>query len=578
MPHACLPLALLLACLGLAACTADYDLVLRGGTLYDGSGGPPVAGDLALNADTIAAVGDLGQARGRREIDATGLAVAPGFINMLSWATTSLLYDGRSQSDIRQGVTLEVFGEGWSMGPLNEAMRQDQLREIVERLGSEEAAAVLGVPFGADTALALPWTTLGEYLEFLEARGVAPNVASFVGATTVRVHVLGYEDRAPSPDELDRMRALVRQAMEEGALGLGSSLIYAPAFYAGTDELVALAKEAAAYDGLYISHLRSEGNRLLEAVDELVTIAREAGLRAEIYHLQAAGRDNWGKLGAVVERIEQARAEGLAVTADMYTYTAGSTGLDAAMPPWVQEGGFGAWRARLQDPAVRARLEREMTTPTDAWENLLLAAGPENVLLVGFRNEALRPLTGQTLAAVAAARGTSPAAAAMDLVVEDSSRVQSVYFLMSEDNVRRQIALPWVSFGSDAGSLAPEGDFLDNNPHPRAYGNFARLLGKYVRNERLIPLEEAVRRLTSLPAANLKLRRRGALQPGYFADVAVFDAEAIRDHATFEQPHQYATGVVHVFVNGVQVLDGGEHTGVLPGRVVRGPGWRGWQK
>ncbi len=575
------PYVLLLGCLCLAACAPapDYDLVLRGGTLYDGSGGPPVMGDLAIQADTIAAVGDLGAARGRREIDVAGLAVAPGFINMLSWATTSLLYDGRSQSDIRQGVTLEVFGEGASMGPLNEAMQQDELRDIAARLGSEKAAAdVLGIPVGADTALALPWTTLDEYLRHLEARGVAPNVASFVGATTVRIHELGYEDRPPTPEELRRMQALVRRAMEDGALGLGASLIYAPAFYAQTDELIALASVAAAYDGMYIAHLRSEGNRLLEAVEELITIAREAGLAAEIYHLKAAGRDNWGKLQAVVERVEAARAEGLAVTADMYTYTAGSTGLDAAMPPWVQEGGFAAWRARLQDPAVRARVAREMTTPTDAWENLLLAAGPENALLAGFRSEALRPLTGQTLAEVAAARGTSPAATAMDLVVEDSSRVQTVYFLMSEDNVRRQIALPWVSFGSDAGSLAPEGVFLDGNPHPRAYGNFARLLGKYVRDERILPLEKAVHRLTSLPAANLKLRRRGALRAGHFADVAVFDPATIRDHATFEAPHQYATGMVHVFVNGVQVLDGGEHTGALPGRVVRGPGWTGWQE
>ncbi len=552
--------ALMLPLLLLAACTPapEYDLVLRGGLIYDGSGHPPFAGDVALRADTIAAVGDLGRARGHTELDVTGLAVAPGFINMLSWATESLLHDGRAQSDIRQGVTLEVFGEGWSMGPLNEAMKADLKRGQ------------------SDITFDVAWTTLGEYLEHLERRGVSPNVASFVGATTVRIHELGYANRPPTPDELDRMRALVRQAMEEGALGLGSSLIYAPAFYASTDELVALSREAAAYGGMYISHLRSEGNRLLEAVDELITIAREAGLPAEIYHLKAAGRDNWPRLDAVIARVEAARAEGLRITADMYTYTAGATGLDAAMPPWVQEGGFEAWRQRLRDPALRQRLLREMRTPSGDWENLLQAAGPEGTLLVGFRNEALRRYIGRTLAEVAAERGVSPEEAAMDLVVEDSSRVDVVYFLMSEENVRRQIALPWMSFGSDAAALAPEGVFLRSNPHPRAYGNFARLLGRYVRDEGLIPLEEAIRRLTTLPATNLGLRRRGALRPGYHADLVVFDPATIRDHATYADPHRYATGVVHVFVNGVQVLRDGEHTGATPGRVVRGPGWTGW--
>ena len=562
MPAFASRIVLMLTCLTFAACASppEYDTVIRGGMLYDGSGAPPVRADVGLRADTIAAVGDLGEARGRTEIDATGLAVAPGFINMLSWATESLIEDGRSQSDIRQGVTLEVFGEGWSLGPLNDAMKTD--------LKNAQS----------DIRFDIDWTTLGEYLESLERRGVAPNVASFVGATTVRIHELGYEDRPPTPEELDRMRALVRQAMEEGALGVGSSLIYTPAFYADTDELVALSKVAAGYGGMYISHMRSEGNRLLEAVDELLTIAREAGIPAEIYHLKAAGRENWHKLDDVIARVVAARAEGLKITADMYTYTAGATGLDAAMPPWVQEGGFEAWRTRLRDPAVRARVAREMRTPTDAWENLLLAAGPENVLVVGFRNEKLRRYTGMTLAEVAEERGVSPETAAMDLVVEDSSRVGTVYFLMSEDNVRRQITLPWMSFGSDAGSLAPEGVFLNTNPHPRAYGNFARLLGRYVRDEGLIPLEEAVRRLTTLPASNLKLRRRGALKPGYFADVVVFDPKEIRDHATFAEPHQYATGVVHVFVNGTAVLRAGEHTGATPGRVVRGPGWTEWKE
>jgi len=549
-----------LACLSLlAACGPQYDIVIRHGTVYDGSGAPGVVADLAINGDTVAAIGDLDGARGTVEGEATGLAVAPGFINMLSWATESLLEDGRSQSDIRQGVTLEVFGEGWSMGPLTEAMKQ----EMVAQQG--------------DITFDVTWTSLGEYLEHLERRGIAPNVASFVGATTVRIHELGYADRPPTPEELDRMEALVRQAMEEGALGVGSSLIYAPAFYAGTPELIALTRVAGSFGGSYISHLRSEGNRLLEAVDEFLTIAREAGVPAEIYHLKAAGQANWPKMDTVIAKIEQARADGLAITADMYTYPAGATGLDASMPPWVQEGGLDAWVQRLQDPRQRARVLREMRTPTDAWENLYLAAGsPERVLLVEFRQDSLKYLTGKTLAEAAALRGTSPEETAIDLVVSDHSRVGTVYFLMSEDNIRTQIQLPWVSFGSDAASLAPEGVFLRSNPHPRAYGNFARVLGTYARDEGLLSLAEAIRRLTSLPAANLNLRRRGRLSPGFFADVVVFDPTTVRDHATFDQPHQYATGVRHVFVNGTPVLTDGEHTGARPGRVVRGPGWTGW--
>jgi N-acyl-D-amino-acid deacylase len=536
----------------------EYDIVIRHGTIYDGSGSAPVTGDLAINGDTIAAVGSLDNARGRTEIDATGLAVAPGFINMLSWATESLIADGRSQSDIRQGVTLEVFGEGWSMGPLNEKMK----KETVEQQG--------------DIKFDIEWTTLGEYLEHLVKRGISPNVASFVGATTVRISVLGYEDRPPTPDELNQMRALVRQAMEEGALGVGSSLIYAPAFYAKTDELIELCKAAAPYGGMYISHMRSEGNRLLEAVDELITIARGANIPAEIYHLKAAGQSNWSKIDEVIKKVEAARAAGLRITADMYTYPAGATGLDAAMPPWVQEGGLKEWIKRLKDPAIRARVKREMTTPTDKWENLFLATGsPDRVLLVGFKNEALKPLTGKTLAEVARMRDKSPEETAMDLVIEDDSRVGTVYFLMSEDNIKKQIALPWLSFGSDAESPAPEGVFLKSNPHPRAYGNFARLLGKYVRDEKVIPLAEAIRRLTSLPAGNLKIDRRGSLKAGFFADVVVFDPAKIQDHATFDKPHQYSTGMVHVFVNGTQALKDGEHTGAKPGRVVRGPGWKG---
>jgi N-acyl-D-amino-acid deacylase len=539
--------------------TSGYDLLIRNGTVYDGHGGPGVRADVAINGDRIAAVGDLADARATTVVDASGLAVAPGFINVLSWATTSLLHDGRGQSDLRQGVTLVVFGEGWSPGPLNDAMKAAELAEQ------------------GDIRYDIEWTTLGEYLEHLERRGVSPNVASFVGATTIRIHELGHADRAPTSEELARMRALVRQAMEEGALGVGSSLIYAPAFYARTDELIALAEEAGRYGGMYISHMRSEGNALLEAVDELITIAREANVPAEIYHLKAAGEENWPKMDSVIARVEAARAEGLRITADMYTYTAGATGLDAAMPPWVQEGGFDEWRRRLQDPAIRARVLEEMRTPTDEWESLYLLAGsPERVILVGFRQDSLKHLTGKSLAEVARRRGTSPEETAMDLVVQDESRVGTVYFLMSEENVRKQIRLPWMSFGSDASALAPEGEFLRSNPHPRAYGNFARLLGRYVRDEGLIPLEEAIRRLTSLPAENLGLRRRGALEPGYHADVVVFDPATIIDHATFEDPHQYATGVRHVWVNGVQVLRDGEHTGALPGRVVRGPGWLGW--
>jgi N-acyl-D-amino-acid deacylase len=572
-------LLLVLASLGLTACSSpDYDVVIRGGTVYDGSGNAPVMADVGIRGDTIAAVGDLSEASGATDIDAGGLAVAPGFINMLSWATNSLIIDGRSQSDIRQGVTLEVFGEGWSMGPLNESMKRERLREEVSDLGSVDAVAErLGVETNGDT-LTWPWTTLGEYLAFLEQKGVAPNVASFVGATTVRIHEMGYADRAPTPDELERMRTLVRQAMDEGALGVGSSLIYAPAFYADTDELIALAEVAAEDDGLYVSHLRSEGNRLLEALDELITIAREADIRSEVYHLKAAGQDNWDKLGPAIERIEAAQNDGLGVAANMYTYTAGSTGLNAAMPPWVQEGGFEAWRQRLQDPAIRDRLADAMETPTDEWENLYLAAGAENVLLTGFRNDSLRSLIGQTLAEVAAERGTSPAETAMDLVVEDSSRVDVVYFLMSEENVQRQIALPWMTFGSDASSMATEGVFLESNTHPRAYGNFARLLGRYVREEQIIPLEEAIHRLTALAAERLNIRHRGRLESGHFADLAIFDPDSIQDHATYEDPHQYATGMVHVFVNGTQVLRDGTHTGATPGRVVRGPGWTGWDE
>ncbi len=537
----------------LAGCSAqqDYDVIIRNGTIYDGSGDAPFVGDVGICGDAIAEVGKLTAARGETEIDAGGLAVAPGFINMLSWAVDELLVDPRSQSDIRQGVTLEVFGEGSSWGPWSDTMKKER------REGQ------------GDIKYEIAWTTLGEYLEHLERRGVATNVSSFVGATTLRVHEVGYEDRRPTPEELDRMRALVRQTMEEGALGVGSSLIYSPAYYAKTDELVELCKVAAEYDGAYISHIRSEGEHFLEAVDELITIARRAGIRAEIYHLKASLESNWPKMDQVIEKVEAARKEGLPITADMYLYTATSTGLDALMPPWVQEGGHDAWVERLKDPAIRTRLKNDNEFGFDE-------RSPKDVLLVSFKNDALKRLTGKTLAEVAASRGTSPEDTVMDLVIEDDSRVGVVYTsVMSEENIRKQIRLPWVSFGSDGGSMAPEGVFLKSGTHPRAYGNFARLLGKYVREEKVIPLEEAIRRLTSLPATNLKIKQRGRLAPGYFADVVVFDPATIQDHATFEKPHQYATGVRHVFVNGTQVLKDGEHTGATPGRFVRGPGYTG---
>jgi len=541
--------------MSVAACAAptQYDILIRNGTIYDGSGGAPVTGDIAINGDTIVSVGAIGSATGRTEIDAKGLAVAPGFINMLSWAGTPLLADGRSQSDIRQGVTLEVFGEGTSGGPLTDAMKT----EMLEQQG--------------DIKYAIEWTTLKEYLDHLVAKGVSTNIASFVGATTVRTQVLGEQDREPTEAELQTMRGLVAQAMREGALGVGSSLIYAPAFYAKTPELIALARVAGEYGGIYISHMRSEGNRLLEAVDELITIAREAKVPAEIYHLKAAGKENWSKLDDVIRKVEAARAEGAEISADMYTYTAGSTGLDAAMPPWVQEGGYASWAGRLKDPKIRQRVLREMATRTTDWENLYLAAGAKGTLLVGFKNDALKPLTGKTLAEVAKSRGTSPEDTAIDLVIEDGSRVQVVYFLMSEENVRRQMALPWMSFSSDAGSMAPEGVFLKSSTHPRAYGSFARVIGRYTRDG-VLTLQDAVRKLTSQPARVLRIEKRGSLAPGYFADVAIFDPAKVEDHATYEKPHQYSTGMVHVLVNGVTVLKDGVHTGATPGRVVKGPG------
>ena len=553
-----LSVVLMVAALAITSCapTPQYDLVIRNGTIYDGSGSPGYVGDVAINGDSIAAVGEIGKATGKTEIDVAGLAVSPGFVNMMCWANESLIEDGRSQSDIRQGVTLEILGEGESMGPLNQAMKE----EMVRRQG--------------DIRYDVEWTTLDEYLAYLEQRGVSPNVASFIGAETPRKYVIGYEDRSPTDDELDQMRGLVRSAMEDGALGVASALIYPPGSFAETNELIALAEVAAAYDGIYISHIRDEGPHLLEAIDELLEIARAADIRAEIYHFKAAGRANWSLFPKAVEKVEEAKAEGLHITADIYPYPASSTGLDAMIPPWAQEGGFDALLERLADPTARERIAHEILTETDEWENMYHGAGsPENILLVGFKSEKLKPLTGKTLAEVAEMRGVSPVETIMDLIVEDGSRIGTIYFSQSEDVVRRAITLPWVSFCSDAASLAPEGVFLKRNPHPRAYGAFARLLGKYVREEQLIPLEEAIRKLTSLPSDNLKIDRRGLLKEGFFADIVVFDPTTIQDHATFIEPHQYATGVAHVFVNGVHVLADGEHTGATPGRVVRGPGW-----
>lgn len=554
----CFMAVMILMCANvIRAADTEYDIILKNGTIYDGSGNEPFKGDLAINGDKIVAVGKIENAKGKQEIDVKGLAVAPGFINMLSWACDSLIEDGTSLSDIRQGVTLEVFGEGFSYGPLNESMK----KEMEEMQG--------------DIKFKVEWSTLGEYLQFLEKKGISPNVASFVGATTVRVNVVGYDDRPPNPEELDKMRALVKQAMEEGAMGVGSSLIYAPAFYAKTDELIELSKVASQYGGMYISHMRSEANKLLEAVDELIRISREAKLPAEIYHLKAAGVQNWKKMDDVISRVQAAQKEGLKITADMYMYPAGATGLDAAMPPWVQEGGFKKWRERLMDPQTRERVIKEMSTPTDDWENLFLLAGSaDKVLLVDFRNEKLKPLTGKTLADVAKMRGKSPQETAIDLVIEDESRVGTVYFLMSEDNIKKEVGLPWVSFGSDEGSYRPEGVFLKSNAHPRAYGNFARVIGKYVREEKALTLQDAVRRLSAFPAENLKIKDRGYLKPGYFADVVVFNPATVADHATFDKPHQLATGVMDVFVNGTQVLKDQEHTGAKPGRFVRGPGWK----
>src|SRR5437870_1266321 len=535
--------------------SAGFDVIVKGGTVYNGTGAEPKHADVAIRGDRIAGIGDLKTAKAKTIIDATGLAVAPGFINMLSWSNESLIQDGRSQSEIRQGVTTEIMGEGESMGPVNDRVREHMLREQ------------------SDIKYEIKWNTLAEYLRYLETRGVSCNVASFIGATTIRENVIGFDDRAPTAQELDQMRELVRKEMEAGALGIGTSLIYPPAFYAKTEELIELCKVAAKYKGKYISHMRSEGNQLLEAFDELLRISREAGIPAEVYHIKAAGQKNWGKIDSLLSRIESAQKEGLNIRANMYTYTAGGTGLDACFPPWTEDGGYPALFKRLRDPATREKIKAEVKIDSDKWENLYLSAGsPDRIILVGFKSEKLKPLTGKSLAEVAKIRGKDPIDTAMDLVAEDESRIGAVYFMMSEENVKKEIAKPWISFGSDEASQAPEGVFLKSNPHPRAYGNFSRVLGKYVRDEKVIALPEAIRRLSALPATNLGLDHRGFLKEGMFADVVVFDPATIADHATFEKPQQYATGVKHVFVNGTQVIKDGEHTGAKPGRALWGPG------
>jgi N-acyl-D-amino-acid deacylase len=540
---------------------SKYDIIIKNGLVFDGNGTAPISADIALKNDTIAFIGNLSFYSDAKEvIDAKGMAIAPGFVNMLSWSTESLIEDGRSMGEIMQGVTLEVMGEGDSMGPIREEMKADATKSQ------------------GNIKYDITWNTLGEYLSYLEKRGVSSNVASFVGASTVRAMELGYAKRPPTPDELARMKKHVKLAMEEGAMGLASALIYTPGTYANTHELIELSKVAAEYDGTYISHLRSEGNRLEEAVNELITIAKEAKIHAEIYHLKAAGKDNWYKIDKVITKIDSANKVGIHITADMYNYIAGATGLDAAMPPWVQEGGFDQWSRRLKSGTIREQVGREMSSPQNDWENLCLAAGADKTLLIGFKQDSLRKYIGKTLAEVANMKKKTWYETAMDLVVSDGSRVDVVYFLMSEANVKRQIQLPYMSFCSDAASMNPAGVFLKSSNHPRAYGNFARLLGKYVREEKVITLEEAIRKLTSLPCDNLKIQKRGRLVVGNYADIVIFDPNKIQDKATFENPHQLSEGILHVFVNGKQVVKEGKHIGVKSGKFVKGPGWKINQK
>ncbi len=545
-------------CAWLFACktTVKYDTIIRNGIIYDGSGGEPFKGDIAINADSIAAIGDLKDAKATNETDAKGMAVAPGFINMMGHSEESLIQDGRSQSDLRQGVTTEIFGE-FSMGPINAKMKKQQ----------QEGQG--------DIKYDVNWNSLGEYMNMLEKKGISCNIASFVGTGVVRTYVIGEDNKAPTAVQLDSMKLLVAQAMQEGALGVTNALIYPTDFFAKTDELIALSKEAAKYGGTYSSHMRSEGNKLLEAVEELITISKEAKIPAEIFHLKAAGKSNWGKMDSVIKRVEKARAEGLDVTADMYTYLAGATGMTSAFPPTLQDGGFGKLWQRLHDPVIRKQMIKAMNTDATDWENLYYGAnGARNVLLLAFKQDSLKKYTGKTLAEVATLLNKTPEETAMDLIIQDSTRVGVAYFLMNEDNVKKQVALPWVSFGSDEASYTTEGVFLKSNAHPRAYGNFARVLGKYSRDEKVVALKDAIKKLANVPAKHLKLLKRGELKAGNYADIIIFDPATIADHSTFDKPHQYATGVTDVFVNGVQVLKDGEHTNAKPGRFVKGPGYK----
>ncbi|MES2374534.1 MAG: D-aminoacylase [Bacteroidota bacterium] len=543
---------LLTSCLLVSCSRKKYDTIIRNGMIYDGNGGAPFTADVAIKNDTIAFIGDLSKESAKNEVDAKGMAVTPGFINMLSWSPVTLIEDGKSQGEIREGVTLEVFGEGESMGPLNAKMKKEM----------QDDQPVY--KFKVD------WNTLGEYMRAMEKKGISCNIASFVGATTIRTNVIGEDNRDPTPAELEKMKALVKQAMEEGALGVGSSLIYPPAFFAKTNELIELCKAAAPYGGGYISHMRSEGNKLNEAVEELITIAKEAGVHGEIYHLKAAGIGNWSKMDSVIKRIERARKEGIDIAANMYTYTAGATGMTAAMPPSLQDGGFGKLWKRLQDPAIRAEIKKAMKTNATDWENLYYGAGsPEKVLLLGFRRDSLAKYAGMSLAEIAKKRNTTPEDAAIDLIIQDSSRVEVAYFMMSEENVKKQLVLPWVSFCSDAGSMAPEGNFIKQSAHPRAYGNFTRVIGRYSRDEKVIPLEKAIQKLSKVAATNLHIQKRGELKVGNYADVLLFDPAKVQDHASYEKPHQYSTGMIDIWVNGEQVLKDGEHTGAKPGRFVK---------
>ncbi|MHA2249230.1 MAG: N-acyl-D-amino-acid deacylase family protein [Candidatus Kariarchaeaceae archaeon] len=534
----------------------DFDVIIKNGVIYDGSGEEPYTAEIGIIGDKIREIGDLSEKIAKDTIDAKGLAVAPGFINMLSWATESLIEDGRSLSNIKQGVTLEVMGEGWSMGPLT-----DQMKKEIHSL------------FNSEIEYDVEWTTLGEYLEYLEDKGISTNVASFVGATTIRIHELGYEDRKPTPEELTKMKALVEDAMQEGALGVGSSLIYPPAFFADENELIELCKSAAKYDGMHISHIRSEGMRLLEGLDELFLIAKEANIRSEVYHLKAAGQSNWNKLDLAIDKIDQARKEGLDITCDMYTYSAAGTGLQSCLPPWVQDGGNDAMFERLINPELRLKIINEMSSPSDKWENLYQEAGPENIMISSLKSEKLKGYMGKRISELAIMSNKTPQDTIIDLILAEKGWIGCIYFIMDENNVRKKIQIPYMSFGSDGESSAPEGVFLKSGTHPRAYGNVARLLGKYVRDEKLILLEEAIRKLTSLPASNLKINQRGLLKRNYFADIVIFDPNKVQDHATFENPRQLATGMFHVIVNGIQVLKDGVHTGQFPGKFIRGPGW-----